>query len=400
VLDPTEIQQLLRDGITAIKNGERAHGRDLLLKVVQANERLEPAWLWLSAAMDDPHDQLVALENALTLNPHNGAAAERAGKLREQLGLTPPPPIQPPALMPLPAPTAESPEPKSIPAEPLPEDVTYPCVYCGQPTRESDTRCRHCHRGLLVMGKWQGQGFQYVILILSGLYAQLALVQVVGAVISLSLSYGFDPLIPRILSQLPLVPTVLGDFVIRSQAEAINVTLAAIIRVVVTLVILLMFYTDMNTAYAAAVWILLADMGWGWLAVTQLHWMSLSTAQLNAGLGALMIGVCLLAALNQRGARRREFVEIDRTLTNALALYVRGRELAGQGKWAAAAVHWDKAAALKPSEAAYAKDLALALVRLGRYDRALEALQRGYDHHPGDTEFTSLMETVKRERHQ
>lgn len=390
-MDSAAIQQLLREGITAIKNGDRAQGRTLLLKVVEANDRLEPAWLWLSSVVDDPHDQLVALENALTLNPHNTTALERAQKLREQLGVASPLPPSPPTA---PEPQAE---PESTIPEPLPEEVTYQCVYCGQPTRESDTRCRHCHRNLLVMGKWQGKGFQYIILILCGMFAQLALVQMMGSIISLSLSYGLDPLIPNILSKLPFVTTALGEFVTRAQGEAVNVTLAAVIRVVVTLVILLMFYTDMNSAYGLAIGVLLADVAWGWLAVNHLHWMSPSTALLNAGFAGVMMVICLLAALNQMGARQREFVEVDRTLTNALALYVRGRELAGKGKWAAAAVHWGKAAALKPSEAAYAKDLALALTRLGRHALALEALQRGYDHNPGDMEFKPLMETVKRD---
>jgi tetratricopeptide (TPR) repeat protein len=247
------------------------------------------------------------------------------------------------------------------------------------------------------MGKWQSKGFQYFILILSGLFAQLALVQMMGSVINLSLSYGFDPALTNLLSKFPFVTTALGEFVMRSQSEAINVTLAAVIRVVVMLVVLLMFYTDMESAYAAAFWILLADIGWGWLAVTQLHWMNLSTAQLNAGFAGLMILICLLAVLNRLGVRRREFVEIDRTLTNALAIYVRGRELARKGQWAAAAAHWGRAAALKPGEAAYAKDLALALDKLGRHDQALAALQRGHDHHPDDPEFKSLMDTVERQ---
>jgi tetratricopeptide (TPR) repeat protein len=188
----------------------------------------------------------------------------------------------------------------------------------------------------------------------------------------------------------------LGEFVIRSQAEAINVSLAAGVRVVVALVILLLFYTDVGSAYAIVIWILLADVGWNWLAVTQLGWMTADTARLNGGFAVLMMGVCLLAALNRRGARKREFVEIDRTLTNALALYVRGRELAHAGKWAAAAAHWSKAAALKPSEAAYAKDLARALARLGRTEEAIAALERGQQHHPGDAQFKALLETVKR----
>src|SRR5512137_619274 len=96
-MDQAHIQQLLNDGIQAVQRGDRSQGRQLLLQVVAADETSEPAWLWLSRVVDDPADQLVALENALTLNPANAAAREGAQALRERLGLIPPAPPLPPA---------------------------------------------------------------------------------------------------------------------------------------------------------------------------------------------------------------------------------------------------------------------------------------------------------------
>ena len=86
-MERSEIQRLLNDGINAIRSGDRPRGRDLLLQVVEADDHLEPAWLWLSQAVDDPADKLVALENALVLNPANAQVQTQAQVLRRQLGL-------------------------------------------------------------------------------------------------------------------------------------------------------------------------------------------------------------------------------------------------------------------------------------------------------------------------
>lgn len=66
-----QLAEWLYEGALAIKNGDQERGRALLLKVVEANEEIEEAWLWLSGAVDDPDDQRTALENVLALNPDN-----------------------------------------------------------------------------------------------------------------------------------------------------------------------------------------------------------------------------------------------------------------------------------------------------------------------------------------
>src|SRR5574337_2160273 len=121
-MDPAELQQKLKEGINAIRRGERERGRDLLLQVVEADDHVEPAWLWLSAAVDDPADKLVALENVLTLNPNNAQAQTGVRQLRQQLGIAEDTPI-PESLraVPAPAPTGiPAPLPESLPAAPTP----------------------------------------------------------------------------------------------------------------------------------------------------------------------------------------------------------------------------------------------------------------------------------------
>lgn len=385
-MDAAEQQHLLREGIAAIKAGQRARGHAVLARLVEANPRFEPAWLWLAVAVDDPRDQLIALDNVLTLNPNNTAALERATQLRRQLGLLP-------AAEPTPPPPPPAPKPEPIPA-PLPEE-TFQCVYCGQPTHERDRRCPHCGRNLMTLGKWKQGGFQYVILIVCGLYAQLALVQVAGAAIAMAVSYGFDPLAPRLISQMPGVPVLLGDFFNYTQAESMNVWLATVVRSAAIGVLLLMFYTDLGFAYEAMIVIPALDAGWSALAVTQLQWMTADTAAVNVIFDGVLIVFALTALLSRRGAYHREFVTLDPTATNALALYVRGRAEARKGKWATAALHWQRAAALKPTEAGYVKDLARALAHLGRHEQALEALERGAAEHSDDPEFQTLIHAIK-----
>jgi len=66
-----DTSDLLQQGIALAKAGRREEARDILLKVVEQDERNESAWLWLSGLVDSDEDKAIALENVLTLNPNN-----------------------------------------------------------------------------------------------------------------------------------------------------------------------------------------------------------------------------------------------------------------------------------------------------------------------------------------
>lgn len=66
-----QLAEWLYEGALALTQGNKERARELLLKVVEADEENEEAWLWLSGAVDDPEDQLTALQNVLALNPNN-----------------------------------------------------------------------------------------------------------------------------------------------------------------------------------------------------------------------------------------------------------------------------------------------------------------------------------------
>ncbi|RLC62262.1 MAG: hypothetical protein DRI48_09765 [Chloroflexi bacterium] len=75
----------LREGIAAVKAGERQRARDLLLRVVEHDEENVSAWLWLSAVVETPEDQETCLANVLTLDPDNQAAARGIAVVRKKL---------------------------------------------------------------------------------------------------------------------------------------------------------------------------------------------------------------------------------------------------------------------------------------------------------------------------
>jgi hypothetical protein len=88
----SDIDQLFQQAQMAIRAGDKAAGRDRLLQVVRLDEQHEEAWLWLSAVAEDRNEQVICLENVLTINPHN----EMARQGLEKLGWEVPPPGEPP----------------------------------------------------------------------------------------------------------------------------------------------------------------------------------------------------------------------------------------------------------------------------------------------------------------
>ncbi len=92
-MDATE---LTKQGIAAAQAGKQDQARRLLMAAVEADERQEQAWLWLGSVVEGREDQIVALENVLTLNPANVLAERKLGQLRAQMAFAGPdaPPIE------------------------------------------------------------------------------------------------------------------------------------------------------------------------------------------------------------------------------------------------------------------------------------------------------------------
>jgi hypothetical protein len=64
----------LNQAIAAAQAGRKAEARRLLELLLDADERNEQAWLWLSGVVDSDEERIICLENVLTINPHNETA--------------------------------------------------------------------------------------------------------------------------------------------------------------------------------------------------------------------------------------------------------------------------------------------------------------------------------------
>ena len=80
------IAEVLNRAIRLAREKQREEARQLLLQVIERDERHEQAWLWLSGVVDDPADMQVALANVLAINPGNEAARRGLDTLRQRYG--------------------------------------------------------------------------------------------------------------------------------------------------------------------------------------------------------------------------------------------------------------------------------------------------------------------------
>jgi tetratricopeptide (TPR) repeat protein len=380
-MEAVEQQQLLRAGIEAIRAGERERGRELLLRVVDADPRVEPAWLWLASAVDDPADKITALENALSLNPHNAAARDQLAALRGEgaIGAT----------------TSEGATTKLAPTTPatliftgvdgdeyIADDDPLQCPYCGQMTDEADERCRHCRKSLLKAGRWQGGGYLYVLYLVVGLATQAAIAETVMPLIVNSLKE--DPGLAVLLNGLRL-----GDGLVSVPLGALAV------RALLFLAMFGLFLADRRIAFTLAATLLPVDV-----AVNGAAWwyglLPQTVAVVNLGLSAVLWLIAVAALISQSLARERMYTRADGALMDAASLHKRALEHAAQKQWALAAAHLKRAIARTPKHAPLYRDLALMQMQLRRYPQARKALESGLSLMPADGEMLKLKREIER----
>ena len=130
---------LLKQGIAALKDGRKAQAHSLLTQVVQQDDQNEMAWLWLSGAVDTDEDRRICLENVLAIDPNNGVAKRGLESLIAKEGVRPLKSVSPPTPRAEPAAT-----PREQPAQPLAKasapDITQRKKRKASPKRKKMTR--------------------------------------------------------------------------------------------------------------------------------------------------------------------------------------------------------------------------------------------------------------------
>jgi tetratricopeptide (TPR) repeat protein len=67
---------MLQEAINAIRQGQRIRARDLLTRLLRANQSNPEYWLWMSAVVDTNREQIYCLQSVLRLEPDNQAAKD------------------------------------------------------------------------------------------------------------------------------------------------------------------------------------------------------------------------------------------------------------------------------------------------------------------------------------
>lgn len=145
-MNANEIQTWLTDGIAAAEAGKRAEARELLLRVVSADENNAPAWLWLSGVVTTLEDRELCFENVLALEPENDAAQRGLKEVQAQIAATPE--IEPES-------TLLRVEVDRLLVTKVAFDFSdtelndpWLCVYCAHQTSDENKQCPRCKRSL------------------------------------------------------------------------------------------------------------------------------------------------------------------------------------------------------------------------------------------------------------
>lgn len=387
-----DIQQKLKDGIAALRAGERERGRDLLLEVVEADPNIEPAWLWLATAVDDPADKIIALENALTLNPHNNRVRAELEKLKPP----PPPETKPKSLWepeetPAAPPPRESPVSAPRPAPPAPLNLNtavdatedpLQCPYCGKLTAEADRQCPHCKQSLLAAATWRGGLSLYLFWLIFGLSVQFAVIETLIPLGAGVLSTGTPhPWLVEFTESLkPFAGVPWGVLAMRAA---------------IFLIALFIILAEVPYGFVITAGVLAADVLVNALALFRPSPFT-QFAVLNLAFSGPLLLLVLSLLINQVWTKKRLFTEIERGLNDDGSLYKAAQRQLKQGQIALAALHLRQAMRLQPRETAYYKQLARVQAQLGRYTQARQTLELGATRAPRDPDFPKLLREVEK----
>jgi tetratricopeptide (TPR) repeat protein len=399
----TELKGLLHAGIAAARAGDRAQARHLLLQVIERDEQVEAAWLWLSDVVDDPAERQICLENVLTLNPDNQAARTGLRWLQGQASpehqAAPPAGPSPPGPAPAPPPTPAYREPAPPPSPaPALEIDPFGCPYCGGSIRPEEPRCLDCGRTTIrryrkrAGGAWLGWLVICFLLLAttSALEGLLA-----GQVL------GLDRL-PAILNE-TAVRLIVGSALIRpEEVPARLVEFSSVVGIVNYLLAGLCLAAAVGLAVRSRLayfgsflvgGLLVVATGTGLLTGLS-GWIP---SLLRLGLIAFSVKWLADSAPAFEWQTRAYNADLDGDLRTDMDYYNRGLQYREMGMWAKAAAHWKVAAQMAPSQPAYRGHLARAYLEMGYPAAALGEVERALARTPDDEELlafrASLIET-------
>ena len=88
---------MLQEAVEAIRQGQRVRARDLLTRLLRANQRNPIYWLWMSSVVETTNEQVYCLQSVERLDPGNSSARQGMillGALSPGDSVMPVPPVQ------------------------------------------------------------------------------------------------------------------------------------------------------------------------------------------------------------------------------------------------------------------------------------------------------------------
>ncbi|MFP4439903.1 MAG: tetratricopeptide repeat protein [Chloroflexaceae bacterium] len=438
-----DTNNLLRQGIAAAKAGKREESRQLLMQVIEMQERNEMAWLWLASVVDDPSDQRVCLENVLDLNPNNQNAQKGLAWLdakhpqsAAEVPAAPETHSSAPQEPETPAtgatrqlsydgstplairPKDPVPEPEPTPASSVPPEL--PCPYCGAATELHHERCPKCRNNLMARSATNERRsiattILAILWFISGIPSVLGGLFYIGFTIYLSVAIRSDAARETFAAD-PEMAGALG-----------LLDLGATIGVVFGLVILLLgvFYIFIGRGF-------LKRRPWAYVVHCVLLVLSLLTAVPVLGFSLLGTGVAAVGVASEDpgvvgsmiglivgilvcgviplalyifltfksyrdfyGPKVRLIPEIE--ANEDADLYNAGVAFKNRGMWYMAMKAWEGAARLRPRDTNYRHALGLAYAQLNQFDQAIATLREALAITPNDIRIQESLSLVEKQ---
>jgi twitching motility two-component system response regulator PilG len=82
-----QVNELIKEGITAARAGDKLHGREVLRQALDLDPQNETGWLWYANVSETPEATFQALQRVLDINPKNERAKQGLVNARLQVGI-------------------------------------------------------------------------------------------------------------------------------------------------------------------------------------------------------------------------------------------------------------------------------------------------------------------------
>jgi tetratricopeptide (TPR) repeat protein len=437
------LDDMLRQGVAAAKAGQRERARELLMRVVDLDERNATAWLWLSGVVDSLDDREICMENVLTIDPDNAAARRGLELVRQQKAsqavsadmraspLTSSPvamrlrvPVSPASAIlqqdfsaqPLPESEPVSvdqvPEPPVVartrtPVSPasamLQEDFAsqrpaqqpeiapppvqivdefgdeYLCPYCAISTEPDDRRCKSCGGKLWIQFRKREKRSK-LLWTLIGFQAFNTMILAVPPLFVYLGMLSLESILPELGAEAM-------DAALPAWAITL-VTLMAAIPFLLSLGLLAGLYLCWKPVYYlllvnAVIELLLALVSFGLVE-------GIAPGLIGIGMAAVTAVLTLQLGADFETERRRILLRLDRGLKSGPDYLARGNLYNQRRMWGLSAIHLRMAAGLMPVRLDVQAMLATTYIRLGRYDSAERVVAKAEEITPDDQRVRGL----------